>query len=460
MIPKIIHHVWPDTNLVPEKFIEFINSFKQNHPTWQFQFRDLNNIPTDISLEVLAIIKNNNYSYVVKSDILRLEILRLYGGIYVDTDMQCLKPLDEFLNLEFFVGLEDDTLIGTAIIGSTANHEIINLYIKLALERLNDTDYATANIYAHEVTGPYALTTIFETYNTNQNVKVFPNKYFYPVHHLNRDKLQYSFEEAYTKHWWTGMDHNGWTKMNRLDEIKNLYKNILRREADHDGLLNYYNSGHTIGDIENILKNSDEYRNNGSFNRIKLLEILPQGVCAEIGTATGIYADKIIDVNNPIKLYLIDAWENFDCTYPDENINTITQEVHNDRFDYVTDKFNKNANVTVVRGYSVPVLDKFDDEYFDWVYIDADHSYNGCKADLEISNKKVKQNGYICGHDYLTEQVCDFGTNKAIHEFVNEHDYFLSLLTSESNFKSYVISKTKVAHDLILSKYQDQINNV
>ena len=79
-------------------------------------------------------------------------------------------------------------------------------------------------------------------------------------------------------------------------------------------------------------------------------------------------------------------------------------------------------NVVLKRGFSYDVLPTYPDNTFDMIYIDGDHSYNGCKRDLELCYKKVKSNGWIMGHDYemnmlKTTNSYDFGVRRAVDEF-------------------------------------------
>jgi len=78
--------------------------------------------------------------------------------------------------------------------------------------------------------------------------------------------------------------------------------------------------------------------------------------------------------------------------------------------------------IQVIRGDGVESLNTYPDDTFDMVYIDADHSYEGCKRDLEASVKKVKVGGYIMGHDYemnmqKAQNVYHFGVKQAVDEF-------------------------------------------
>lgn len=236
----------------------------------------------------------------------------------------------------------------------------------------------------------------------------------------------------------------------RKNLIKTLYEEVLHRPADPGGLNHYLASNLSIEQIKNILLNSDECKGNGQFLRKNLVKYLPSGICAEIGTHKGIFAKTILEHNNPKKLYLIDLWQNFDCGYDDCAINGISQEEHDTLFDSVKTLFKNNDNVEIIRDYSTVALNKFDDKYFDWVYIDADHSYNACKLDLEAADRVVKDTGYICGHDYLTSPVPGFGVNEAVHDFIDSKGYILAFITDEYNYRSYVISKNEESKNKLL----------
>jgi hypothetical protein len=188
------------------------------------------------------------------------------------------------------------------------------------------------------------------------------------------------------------------------------------------------------------------------LDRYELLKFMPDGVTAEIGVATGRLSKIIIENNKPKKLYLIDAWKNFDIGYYDENM--VDDDSHEKRYQSVKEHFATNQSVILVRDYSTEAAKQFEDEFFDWVYIDADHSYDGCITDLKAYNKKVKQTGYIWGHDWLagTYTKKGFDVNRAVKDFVEENGYIISFITNEKKFASYVISKTQESHDKLMAK--------
>jgi len=90
-----------------------------------------------------------------------------------------------------------------------------------------------------------------------------------------------------------------------------------------------------------------------------------------------------------------------------------------------------NFNVEIVVDFSVRAAKQFKDGYFDFVYIDADHSYDGVTADLEAWYPKVRKGGMLAGHDYLnfdensllviSDRENNCNTKDAIDHFVKKY---------------------------------------
>ena len=173
-----------------------------------------------------------------------------------------------------------------------------------------------------------------------------------------------------------------------------------------------------------------------TFDRNGLLEFLPQhGICAELGVDKGDYSKQILEKNKPNKLFLIDSWENMLTSHSND-------VAHSEKFYSVKKMFEGNVNVSIIKKNTNQSCQDFKDEYFDWIYIDADHHFEPCLSDLNRWSKKVKSNGYICGHDYLTKPKKGFGVNQAVDKFLQDTGYEFIGITNESNFKSFVIQKT------------------
>lgn len=173
-----------------------------------------------------------------------------------------------------------------------------------------------------------------------------------------------------------------------------------------------------------------------TFDRNGLLEFLPQhGICAELGVDKGDYSKQILEKNKPNKLFLIDSWENMLTSHS-------IDVAHSKKFYSVKKMFERNANVSIIKKDTNQSYKDFDEEYFDWIYIDADHHYEPCLSDLNKWSKKVKPNGYICGHDFLSKPKKGFGVNQAVDKFLQDTGYKFIGVTNEDNFKSFVIQRT------------------
>jgi len=154
---------------------------------------------------------------------------------------------------------------------------------------------------------------------------------------------------------------------------------------------------------------------------------------AEIGVAFGDFSREILNICKPEKLYLIDAWEGERFG---DGINVIMNNFENEI---------KNKLVEIRRGYSFDILNQFEEDSIDVVYIDTDHSYDITWKELQICSHKVKKSGFICGHDYTkynTSSRIDYGVYDAVNRFCVEYEYEIIYLTLESNgLNSFALKK-------------------
>ena len=157
--------------------------------------------------------------------------------------------------------------------------------------------------------------------------------------------------------------------------------------------------------------------------RNHLLDQLPrQAVCAEVGVAFGDFTREIIARCEPKKLHLIDAWSS-------------------DRYQAGLDQLKRefaddiaSGRVVINQGRSTEQLLEFGDRYFDWVYIDTDHSYETTSQELAIAANKVQRDGRILGDDFTTGNPVTpvpYGVIEACHEFCVSQSWRYEYLTME-----------------------------
>jgi hypothetical protein len=165
--------------------------------------------------------------------------------------------------------------------------------------------------------------------------------------------------------------------------------------------------------------------------------ILPGARIAEIGTFQGDFAQTLLDLK-PGSLHLVDT---FTGTVGSGDVDGNGFQI----FDgaelqaYVERRFASDTRVRIHKCTSTQFFLAIADASLDAVYIDGDHSYKGCLADLELARQKVRTGGLIMGHDYemnpeKTASQYNFGVKKAVDDFCSRY----GLQISAKAFDGYV----------------------
>lgn len=160
-------------------------------------------------------------------------------------------------------------------------------------------------------------------------------------------------------------------------------------------------------------------------DRRDLLRHLPKGgIAAEIGAAFGDFSKEIFALNQPAQLHLIDAWET-------QRYRKGLDQIKDD----LADKIAAEALV-IHQGYSTERLAECADDFFDWVYIDTNHTYETTYQELVLSAQKTKPQGLIAGHDFCTGNIVKpvlYGVVQAVNEFCVKHGWQYRYITLESH---------------------------
>jgi hypothetical protein len=160
--------------------------------------------------------------------------------------------------------------------------------------------------------------------------------------------------------------------------------------------------------------------------RRKFLEKLPKGgIAVEIGVWQAEFSPTIIELIAPEKLVLIDPWTHIEDDSHAEAFVGRTGKTKMDKiFDKVVGRFTDeiaSGQVALIRDFSVPALEKFDDQSISFAYVDGDHSYEGVSADLAALFPKMKRGGIMAFDDYHRRGWWGDGVIRAINEFLGAH---------------------------------------
>jgi hypothetical protein len=173
-IPRLMHRVWLGGQEMPRAFREYGESWRLHHRGWEMRLwtdADLR----DLGLEDLAA---QAPSATELSNAVRYEVLRRYGGVYADADVECRRPIEPLLRgIDAFAALENSGCIGTGVLGCVPGHAA---FVRAAAEFRN-----TIGIGAHsaDADGPYFLTLLLED---EPGVAIFGAHMFRPFAGTNR----------------------------------------------------------------------------------------------------------------------------------------------------------------------------------------------------------------------------------------------------------------------------------
>ena len=100
MIPRVFHQIWVGPDPVLSGFDEWRESWARNHPGWELRLWTDDNLPAGLRNPVVY---ERERHPVERADILRLELVYRFGGVYLDADLECRKPIDSLIKgLDFF----------------------------------------------------------------------------------------------------------------------------------------------------------------------------------------------------------------------------------------------------------------------------------------------------------------------------------------------------------------------
>jgi|694.fasta_scaffold03604_9 hypothetical protein len=169
--------------------------------------------------------------------------------------------------------------------------------------------------------------------------------------------------------------------------------------------------------------------------RNDLIKNLPTNLkICEIGVFRGDFS-KILFNQLPNELHLIDPFIG-EVWSGDKDGSNMRLANLNNAYEEILMMYKEHKNVYIHKGFSQNILKNFPDNYFDFIYIDGDHSYEGVKNDLMLSKRKVKINGIISGHDFNDNQFP--GVVMAVNEFCALYNLSINSLT-EDNLPTFTI---------------------
>lgn len=186
MIPKKIHYCWFGGKPLPDDAKSYIESWKKFCP--DYEIIEWNEKTFDLyqNTYVKEAFENKKWAFI--TDYVRLWVIYNYGGIYMDTDVEVLKNLDDFLKHPAFSGFESSSDIPTGIMAGEKENNWFKLQLAYYDNRhfVNDDgslDLTTNVITITNITKANYSISLNNSYQDLGDVVFYPSDYFCPKSH-------------------------------------------------------------------------------------------------------------------------------------------------------------------------------------------------------------------------------------------------------------------------------------
>lgn len=183
-IPKVIHYCWFGRGKKSNLHEMCIKSWKEKCSDYEIIEWNEDNFDINMNTYIKQAYKSGKYAFV--SDVARLYALYNYGGIYMDTDVEVIKSLDELLYVEGFLGFENKYYISSGMMGATKG----NKWVKDQLDSYEEATFLDEKGEPTLFTNVERVTKVSkEKHNLITNgdkqilkygVVVYPRAYFFP----------------------------------------------------------------------------------------------------------------------------------------------------------------------------------------------------------------------------------------------------------------------------------------
>lgn len=185
MIPKVIHYCWFGRGQMPKLALKCIESWKKYCPDYEIKEWNEDNFDLDLYPYVREAYDARKFAFV--TDVVRLYALYHEGGIYMDTDVEVIKPLDSLLEYDAVSGFESPTQIPTGLMASRDGHplfkELLDEYNGIHFVCPDGTlDITTNVIRISNTCCKYGLR-LNNTLQTVRGFTLLPKDYLCPIEH-------------------------------------------------------------------------------------------------------------------------------------------------------------------------------------------------------------------------------------------------------------------------------------
>lgn len=244
-IPKIIHYCWFGSGELSPEYLTYMETWKKYCPDYEIKLWNENNYDITKNQYMRQAYEKRMWAFV--SDYARVDIVYKYGGIYLDCDVELLKPLDELLGTDMYCGFENCNCISLGLgFGAIPGHPylkaLLNYYEQLKFvgddEKINLTPCPA---YQTEVITQFGIVPENKFQQTN-NITVYPTEVFSPYSYWGIGKVT---DKTYSIHHYSGswVEADDKLKFEQWKvQLKKFYERIEAQWENEKNGYEHYNS--------------------------------------------------------------------------------------------------------------------------------------------------------------------------------------------------------------------------
>jgi len=231
MIPKIIHYIWFGGKPFPPKIQYCIESWKKYLPDYQFMLWNEDTFDVNSVEFTKQAYENKKWAFV--SDYVRVHALNKYGGWYLDTDVEILKPLSPFEDKRMVLGTDESGAL-TALMGSEKEHPywglILDYYNNMSFVLPDGTlNMVVNNTYLQEILNSYGYKMKNEYQELREGIYVYPDDYFHVLTFISQE--MHRTKNSVAIHWHTNLWVGSSSKAKRVLRERILAPIIGKKKA-------------------------------------------------------------------------------------------------------------------------------------------------------------------------------------------------------------------------------------
>lgn len=237
MIPKIIHYCWFGKKPIPDNLQNYMTTWHKLMPNWEYKEWNEDNFNIETApLYVQQAYEAKKFAFV--SDYVRLWALEQYGGVYLDTDVEVLRPFESLLKDTAFIGFEESLahLPGTCMMGCEAHcewvKEMLQTYKNISFFDKNGQPDMTTNVQrlGAKMVENGLIANGKEQMIDKWGLHVYTHDYFSPI---TSTRVMRKSKNTYCIHHfagsWTNTPHKSWRNSWLIREFINALVQIKRK---------------------------------------------------------------------------------------------------------------------------------------------------------------------------------------------------------------------------------------